>query len=58
MPEPLIPGCPLPDPDVIRARISDLKCPRSIEFEADLPRTPTGKLLKRQLRDRYWPASR
>jgi long-chain acyl-CoA synthetase len=30
------------------------KCPRSIDFEADLPRLPTGKLYKRLLRDRYW----
>ncbi len=37
-----------------RARLSPLKCPRSIEFEPELPRTPTGKLLKRLLRDRYW----
>ena len=40
-----------------RARISAIKCPRTVEFERDLPRTPTGKLLKRQLRDRYWPAN-
>ncbi|MGI9323215.1 MAG: AMP-binding protein [Pseudomonadales bacterium] len=30
------------------------KCPRSIDFEAELPRLPTGKLYKRHLRDRYW----
>ena len=30
------------------------KVPRSIDFEAELPRLPTGKLYKRQLRDRYW----
>jgi len=30
------------------------KCPRSIDFEAELPRLPTGKLYKRLLRDRYW----
>ncbi len=30
------------------------KVPRSIEFEAELPRLPTGKLYKRILRDRYW----
>ncbi|HXT05842.1 MAG TPA: acyl-CoA synthetase [Roseiarcus sp.] len=36
-----------------RDRISAIKCPRSVDFEQDLPRTPTGKLLKRQLRDRY-----
>jgi long-chain acyl-CoA synthetase len=26
-----------------------------IDFEAELPRTPTGKLVKRHLRDKYWP---
>jgi long-chain acyl-CoA synthetase len=30
------------------------KCPRSIDFEVELPRQPTGKLYKRILRDRYW----
>ena len=30
------------------------KCPRSIDFESELPRLPTGKLYKRLLRDRYW----
>jgi long-chain acyl-CoA synthetase len=30
------------------------KIPRSIDFEAELPRLPTGKLYKRILRDRYW----
>ena len=38
-----------------RAKLSPIKCPRSIDFEAELPRTPTGKLMKRLLRDRYWP---
>ena len=38
-----------------RAQLSPIKCPRSIDFEAALPRTPTGKLMKRLLRDRYWP---
>ena len=28
--------------------------PRSIDFESELPRLPTGKLYKRLLRDRYW----
>jgi acyl-coenzyme A synthetase/AMP-(fatty) acid ligase len=35
--------------------LSPIKCPRSVDFEAELPRTPTGKLVKRHLRDRYWP---
>ncbi len=30
------------------------KCPRSIDFEDELPRLPTGKLYKRLLRDKYW----
>lgn len=30
------------------------KVPRSIDFEDELPRLPTGKLYKRLLRDRYW----
>jgi acyl-CoA synthetase (AMP-forming)/AMP-acid ligase II len=38
-----------------RASLSPIKCPRSIDFRAELPRTPTGKLLKRLLRDAYWP---
>ena len=36
------------------ARLSSIKCPRSIDFEAELPRHPTGKLYKRLLKDRYW----
>ena len=37
-----------------REHLASLKCPRSIDFEAELPRLPTGKLYKRVLRDRYW----
>ncbi|HSH10740.1 MAG TPA: acyl-CoA synthetase, partial [Ilumatobacter sp.] len=37
-----------------RQHLSRQKLPRSIDFEAELPRLPTGKLYKRQLRDRYW----
>jgi long-chain acyl-CoA synthetase len=40
-----------------RTRLSHIKCPRSIDFIAELPRTPTGKLLKRVLRDRHWQRS-
>ena len=34
--------------------LSRQKVPRSIDYEAELPRLPTGKLYKRELRDRYW----
>lgn len=37
-----------------QARLSKFKCPRSVDFTDDLPRLPTGKLLKRELRKRYW----
>ena len=34
--------------------LSAIKCPRSIDFDQELPRHPTGKLYKRLIRDRYW----
>ena len=37
-----------------KQHLAAIKCPRSIDFEAELPRHPTGKLYKRLLRDRYW----
>lgn len=37
-----------------KEQLAAIKCPRSIDFEAELPRHPTGKLYKRILRDRYW----
>ncbi|MBB95484.1 MAG: acyl-CoA synthetase [Rhodobacteraceae bacterium] len=39
-----------------RARLSRIKAPKSVEFREALPRTPTGKLIKRKLKDEYWPA--
>ncbi|KUE87063.1 acyl-CoA synthetase [Cupriavidus necator] len=38
-----------------RSRISPIKCPRSVDFVAALPRTETGKLLKRAVKASYWP---
>ena len=37
-----------------RDNLSALKCPKSIDFQKELPRTPTGKLMKRHLKDAYW----
>ncbi len=37
-----------------KEHLASIKCPRSIDFEDELPRLPTGKLYKRGLRDRYW----
>ena len=36
-----------------REHLAHHKCPRSIDFEAELPRLPTGKLYKTPLRERY-----
>ena len=37
-----------------RERIAGYKVPRSIDFVEALPRNPTGKILKRELRKPYW----
>jgi long-chain acyl-CoA synthetase len=38
----------------LTGRLAKMKWPRSIDFVAELPRDPSGKLLKRRLRDPYW----
>jgi long-chain acyl-CoA synthetase len=35
-------------------RIAKFKCPKTIDFVAELPRDPNGKLYKRKLHDPYW----
>jgi long-chain acyl-CoA synthetase len=59
----LMPGV-APGPEVeaeliefCQANLSKHKCPRSVDFEDKLPRLATGKLYKRQLRDKYWAKS-
>ena len=37
-----------------RSRIAGFKTPKSVDFVAALPRNPSGKILRRQLRDPYW----
>ena len=37
-----------------RERLAAYKCPRSVDFVAELPRDPNGKLYKRLLSERYW----
>ena len=40
-----------------RANLARYKTPRVVDFRAELPRLPTGKLYKRQLRDEYREAT-
>jgi acyl-CoA synthetase (AMP-forming)/AMP-acid ligase II len=50
------PGANLSEAELIefcRARIAHYKCPQSIEFCDSLPKTATGKVLKRELRRKY-----
>lgn len=41
--------------DLCAAHLARQKWPRSIEYIDQIPRSPAGKVLRRQLRDRYWP---
>ena len=40
--------------DYCRGRLAHFKCPTSVELTDTIPRNPTGKVLKRQLRAPYW----
>lgn len=46
------------DPDELRefcrARLAHYKCPTSVDIVDELPRNPSGKILKRELRQTYW----
>jgi acyl-CoA synthetase (AMP-forming)/AMP-acid ligase II len=51
------PGSPLTAEEVTafaREHLASYKVPRSVDFAVELPRTGSGKLLKRQLRAPYW----
>ena len=37
-----------------RSGLAHYKCPRSVEFFDSLPKTGTGKILKKDLRKKYW----
>ena len=40
--------------DFCRERVAGFERPRSVEFVEELPRTASGKVLKRRLREPYW----
>jgi len=51
-------GATLADPNELvawcRERLAAYKCPKTVDVVAELPRNPTGKVLKRDLRKPYW----
>lgn len=51
------PGCTIDAASVIeftRERVAGFKVPKTIDIVEALPRNPTGKILRRQLREPYW----
>jgi acyl-CoA synthetase (AMP-forming)/AMP-acid ligase II len=51
------PGAEVTQDEIIsfaRERIGGYKVPRSIDFVENLPRNPSGKILKREIRAPYW----
>jgi acyl-CoA synthetase (AMP-forming)/AMP-acid ligase II len=40
--------------EFMRERLAHYKCPKSVDFLEAIPRNPTGKILKRVLREPYW----
>jgi long-chain acyl-CoA synthetase len=52
-----VPGSEVTAQDLIaftRERLAAFKCPTSVDFVNTLPRTPSGKVLKRELREVWW----
>jgi len=51
------PGAAADAADIVafaRGRLAHFKCPTSVDFAESLPRNPSGKILKRELREPYW----
>ena len=40
--------------ETAKAHLASYQKPRSVDFVSELPKAPTGKILKRDLRDPYW----
>ncbi len=53
----VVAGSPVTESDLIRFardRLGGFKLPKSVDFVDTLPRNPSGKVLKRALREPYW----
>ncbi len=50
-------SCAISEDELItfcRDRLAHFKCPKSVDFVEELPRTATGKIQKRRLREEHW----
>ncbi len=47
-----------PEPDAIiaftKSRIASYKCPKSVDFIDVMPRNPSGKIIRKNMREKYW----
>jgi fatty-acyl-CoA synthase len=43
--------------EFVHSKLGRFKAPRSIDFETELPKTGSGKIFKKGLREKYWSAS-
>ncbi len=53
----LRPGEELDEDEVVTActeRLAGYKKPRTVDFVEELPKTGSGKIMRRRIRDRYW----
>lgn len=53
----LKPGKSASEDDILalcREKLGGMKTPKTVEFIQTLPRSPVGKVLKKDLRARYW----
>ena len=39
---------------LVKNRLGGVKAPKSVDFVDDLPRSPNGKVMKVELRKKYW----
>jgi acyl-CoA synthetase (AMP-forming)/AMP-acid ligase II len=56
----LNPGAKLSADEIMtlcKTRLGSVKTPKRVDFVPELPRSPNGKVLKRDLRERYWAGS-
>ena len=40
--------------DMVKAKLGSVHAPKTVDFVASLPRSPNGKVLKREIREKFW----
>jgi acyl-CoA synthetase (AMP-forming)/AMP-acid ligase II len=43
---------------LVKAKIGSVHAPKTVDFVANLPRSPNGKVLKREIRDKFWQGAK